>query len=191
MVTDDPAIQLWGQGSRLNEISAAVLCEQEKKLDTITARMRGLNHALYVGLDGIAGLRPRRVIDPEGDSGSFVLLIWPDAAICAEMIAATRAAGVRPGPMGQNNIPMSEWGLHLYYNNVSLTNKRGVTSAGRPWNDPANVFAEDYDYGRGTLPQTDALFARSSLMAVPPVMSAETVSQIVQIFECTAAELGL
>lgn len=191
LVTDDPDAQLWGQGSRMNEVSAAILVEQEKKLDTIVAHMRKWNHYLYAGLDGVAGVRPRRVIDPAGDSGAFALLIWPDRETRDRMVAATREAGVRTGPDGLNNLTMDEWGLHLYYNNVSLTEKRGVNAAGRPWTDPLNAFAADYSYGKGTLPQTDDLFARTSLLEVPPVLDQATADRIIEIFKTTARELGL
>ena len=86
---------------------------------------------------------------------------------------------------------MDEWGLHLYYNNVSLTEKRGVNAAGRPWTDPLNAFAADYSYGKGTLPQTDDLFARTSLLEVPPVLDQATADRIIEIFKTTARELGL
>ena len=191
LVTDDPDLQLWGQGGRMNELTAAVLCAQERKLDRIVARMRELNHRLYAGLKGIGGLRPRRVIDPQGDSGAFALLIWPDTATCQRMVTATHEAGVRPGPQGINNVPMSSWGLHLYYNNASLVNKRGVNSAGRPWTDPANVFAADYRYDQGVLPQADDLFSRTSLLEVPPVMTTELCDRVIQIFRDKAAELGV
>lgn len=191
LVTDRPEYQLWGQGSRMSELSAAMLVAQEHKLDTITAAMRRLNHRLYAGLAGIAGLRPRRVIDPAGDSGPFVLLIWPDADTCQRMVAATRAAGVVTGPDGINNIPMTGWGLHLYYNNASLTHKRGVNSAGRPWSDPANAFAASYSYGQGTLRQADDLFSRTSLLSVPPALTDEACDRLIAIFRQAAADLGL
>jgi dTDP-4-amino-4,6-dideoxygalactose transaminase len=191
LVTDDPDSQLWGQGSRMSELSAAMAFAQEQKLDTITATMRHWNHALYAGLSGIAGLRPRRVIDPAGDSGPFALLIWPDTDTCQRMTAATRAAGVTTGPKGMNNIPMTEWGLHLYYNNVSLVEKRGLTSAGRPWSDPANAFAADYAYGKGALPQADDLFSRTSLLSVPPALTDSICDQVSAIFRQAAADLGL
>lgn len=190
LVTDNPAMQLWGQGSRMSEISAAMLVAQERKLDRITGQMRAINHALYKGLAGIAGVRPRTVLDPDGDSGSFVLLIWPDSDTCSQMVKATHEAGVRPGPSGMNNIPMTAWGLHLYYNNVSLVEKRGLTSAGRPWTDPLNAFAQDYTYAKGALPQSDDLFSRTSLIGVPPVTTMETVDEIVAIFRQCAKDLG-
>ncbi len=190
LITDDPDMQLWGQGSRMSEISAAMLIAQERKLDLITSSMRRMNRALYEGLAGVADVRPRTVLDPEGDSGSFVLLIWPDAETCKQMVAATHARGVRPGPDGLNNIPMTDWGLHLYYNNESLVHKRGLTSAGRPWTDPLNEFAQDYNYAKGALPQSDDLFSRTSLIGVPPVTSQDTVDEIIAIFKQCALEQG-
>ena len=191
LVTDRPDYQFWGQGSRMNELSAAMLVSQERKLDTITEAMRRLNRRLSEGLSGVAGCRPRRVLDPSGDSGPFVLLIWPDSATCQRMVNATRAAGVVTGPLGINNIPMTEWGLHLYYNNVSLTQKRGINSAGRPWTDSANAFAAGYTYARGTLEQADDLFSLTSLLSVAPALTDDACDRVIAIFHQAAADLGL
>lgn len=191
LVTDDPELQMWGQGSRLSELAAAVLTVQERKLDTIVSTMRALNHKLYQGLDGVAGLQPRRVTDPQGDNGSFVILIWPDEETCQRMTMATREAGVRTGPEGVNNVTMEDWGLHLYYHNASLVNRRGVNAAGYPWTDPHNDFAADYRYHKGVLPVCDDLFARSSILAVPPNMTGEIVDKVITVFQECAAELSV
>lgn len=192
LITDDPEAQLWGQGSRMSELTAALATAQERKLDTIVGNMRRPNRRLYGGLAGIGGARPRRLADPDGDSGPFVLLIWPDADTCRRVVEATRQAGIRTGPEGMNNLIMREaWGLHLYYNNLSLVNKRGVNSAGRPWTDPANAFAVDYTYGKGALPKADDLFARTNVIEVPPIMAEETCDRIIAIFRQCVADLGL
>lgn len=191
LVTDRPDYQLWGQGSRMNELSAAMLVAQERKLEIITGAMRRLNRRLYEGLSGVADVQPRRVLDPSGDSGPFVLLIWPDRDTCLRMVNATRAAGVVTGPLGLNNIPMTDWGLHLYYNNVSLTQKRGINSAGRPWTDPANAFAAAYTYAQGTLNQADNLFNRTSLLSVAPALTDDACDRVIAIFHQAAADLGL
>lgn len=191
LVTDDPDMQLWGQGSRMSELTAAMAWAQVQKLDTITGSMRKINHLLYRGLAGIAGLRPRRVLDPDGDSGAFALLIWPDAETCQQIVPATRAAGVTTGPQGINNVEMRDWGLHLYYNNLNLVHKRGLNSVGRPWSDPDNAFASDYTYHKGTLPEADDLFSRTSLLEVPPVMTPEIAERVIAIFRDCAAQLGL
>jgi 8-amino-3,8-dideoxy-alpha-D-manno-octulosonate transaminase len=191
LVNDNPATQLWGYGSRMSELTAAMAVAQERKLDTIVGNMRRLNRRLYRGLAGIAGACPRRLVDPDGDSGAFVLLLWPDADTCKLMVDATREAGVRTGPYGLNNYPLTSEGLHLYYNNLSLVNKRGVNSAGRPWTDPINAFAADYTYDKGTLPVADDLFGRTSLLSVPPNMTEEACDQIIAVFQQCAVDLGL
>lgn len=83
---------------------------------------------------------------------------------------------------------MTDWGLHIYYNNKSLVEKRSLTRAGRPWSDPLNAFAARYQYGRGTLPVLDDLIDRSSLLAIPPVLNDKAVDVIAEQFRKAAAD---
>jgi dTDP-4-amino-4,6-dideoxygalactose transaminase len=181
----------YGFGVRMSEVSAAMVYTQAQKLDQITASMRVRNQQLYAGLARIPGVKTRRVIDPAGDSGSFVIVTWPSAEICGAMVDSTRAAGVHPGPSGMGNVRMTDWGLHLYYNNVALVEKRGVNSAGRPWSDPLNAFAHDISYAKGALPMMDDLFERSSVIPIAPILTAETCDRIIDIFHQSAAKVGL
>ena len=189
--TDDATAQVWGQGSRMSEVSAAVLCAQEAKLDALVERMRALQRRIAAGLGAIPAASLRATADPDGGNGSFVIVTWPHEAACRAIVGATRRAGVRPGPLGLNNVTFAEWGLHLYYNNVSLVAKRGTNSRGYPWTDPANAFASAYAYGKGSLPRADDLFARSHLLAVPPSLSEAEADAIVEVFEVEARRLGL
>jgi dTDP-4-amino-4,6-dideoxygalactose transaminase len=184
-------VKSWGQGVRMSEVSAAMLLPQARKLDTITGQMRARNQQLYAGIAAIPGAQPRRILDRAGDSGPFVIITWPSADICRAMVERTRAAGVKPGADGVGNIAMTDWGLHIYYHNVSLVEKRGVNSAGRPWSDPLNTFHTEIHYDKGTLPRMDDLIARSNLITVAPVISSETCSRIIDIFHDTARSLGL
>ncbi len=184
-------VKTWGQCTHMSEVSAALLYAQTQKLDLITATMRARNQQLYAGLSQIPGAKPRRLVDPAGDSGPFVLMTYPTAEIAQKLVEMTRAAGVRPGPRGASNIRMTDWGLHIYYNNVSLVEKQGVNSAGRPWSDPLNEFAKDYQYGKGLLPQMDDLIERSVMMTVPPALTPETCDRIIEIYQDCAAKLGL
>jgi 8-amino-3,8-dideoxy-alpha-D-manno-octulosonate transaminase len=184
-------VKAYGFGVRLSEVSAAMVYTQAHKLDEITASMRARNQQLYTGLARIPGIKPRRVIDPAGDSGPFVIVTWPSAEICTAMVYTTRAAGVQPSPGGIGNIRMTDWGLHLYYNNVALVEKHGVNSAGRPWTDPLNAFSRDISYAKGALPVMDDLFERSTLIPVPPIMTAKTCDRIIDIFHEAAAKVGL
>lgn len=184
-------VQSWGLGIRMSEVAAAMLYAQVQKLDQITGAMRVRNRQLYAGLSQIPGVQTRRLIDPDGDSGPFVIITFPSGEIAAQMVEKTRAAGVRPGPQGVGNIRMTDWGLHIYYNNVSLVEKRGVNSSGHPWTDARNAFAQDISYRKGTLPQMDDLIERSVLIPVPPILTAQACERIIQIYRDTAAELGL
>jgi dTDP-4-amino-4,6-dideoxygalactose transaminase len=187
----DPDAQLWGFGSRMGELGAGVLLAQERKLEALVQRMRSLKHRIEDGLAGVEGLRPRRSTDPEGGNGSFVILIWPDGLACRTIVHATREAGVRTGEHGLNNLTFDEWGLHLYYNNESLVNRRGLNSRGYPWRDPANAFAADYAYARGALPQADDLFSRSSLLAIPPCLTEDAADRVVEAYRAAARAHGL
>lgn len=180
--TSDATCQIWGQGSRCPELLAAVVSAQLPKLDNIVAQMRQRKYALRNKLTGIPGLSFRRILDPDGDSGPFLIMIWSDRATCVRMVERTRNAGVKTGAAGINNIPLWEWGLHIYYNNVSLVEKRSLSPAGRPWSDPLNAFGASYTYGKGTLPVLDSLIERSSLMAIPPVLSDDAIEVIAKEF---------
>src|SRR5258708_5277508 len=184
-------VQMWGQCSHMSELSAAMLLAQVNKLDMITGIMRARNHRLYAGLSKIPGSKPRRIIDPAGDSGPFVLMTWPTAEICQKLVKMTRAAGVRPGPDGMGNIPMTKGGIHVYRENLSLVEKHGFNSAGRPGSDPLNAGAKDLSYAKGALPQMDDLIARSSLLTVPPQLTEETCDRIIEIYQQSAAKIGL
>jgi 8-amino-3,8-dideoxy-alpha-D-manno-octulosonate transaminase len=186
----DPQYQLWGQGSRCAELLAAVLCAQFSKIDTITGAMRERKYALREKLAGTPGLTFRRVIDPKGDTGAFLILTWKDRATCLAVVEKTRAAGIQPGPLGTSNVAMTDWGLHIYYNNSSLVNKRSLSAAGRPWSDPLNAFAAQYDFRKGALPGVDDLIDRSSLLAIPPVLEDETITQIAAEFRKAASEVA-
>jgi len=98
---------------------------------------------------------------------------------------------VRPGPDGIGNIRMTDWGMHIYYNNISLIEKHGVNSAGRPWSDPLNEWAKDIDYHNGLLPQMDDLIDRTCLITVSPQLTPEICDQIINIYGDCAAKLGL
>jgi 8-amino-3,8-dideoxy-alpha-D-manno-octulosonate transaminase len=187
----DPDHQGWGQGSRMNELTAAVLVAQEQKLDTIVGLMRRWNHRLYDGLAGIAGIRPRLRLDPAGDSGPFVLLIYPDAETCHRVCERVGELGVRTDEDGSATYPLAEFGMHLYYNNHSLVNKRGLNGSSYPWGLPENAFAAGYSYAKGALSASDALFDRTALLPCPPVLTDEKVDAIIACFRQAAAELGL
>jgi 8-amino-3,8-dideoxy-alpha-D-manno-octulosonate transaminase len=67
--------------------------------------------------------------------------------------------------------------------------KRSLSTAGRPWTDPLNAFAANYEYKKGTLPVLDDLIERSSLLSIPPTLRPEAIDAIGAEF-ARAARLG-
>jgi 8-amino-3,8-dideoxy-alpha-D-manno-octulosonate transaminase len=189
---DTEVIQpMWGYGARISEVAAAMLYAQAQKLDTTVAAMRVHTQALYEGLARIPAVKIRQLPDPAGDSGPFVMLIWDTPEHCREMTRLTIEAGVRHNPNGGGHARLSEWGLHLYYENISLVQKAGLNPAGRPWTDPLNAFAREYDYHKGALPRLDDLIERTELFAVAPALTEERCARIIQAYHECATRLGL
>ena len=182
----DERYQLWGVGSRMSELAGAMALAQFNKLGRITGAMRTAKWTIRRQLEGIAGLEFREILDPEGDSGPFLITIYRSPEICCRFTEALRAEGIR-GPEGSMAcIPMKDWGLHWYFNNPSLVQKRSYSNDGWPWSHPANSFAAEYRYARGALPVCDELASRSALLAIASCLTSRDVEDIVTAFRKVA-----
>ena len=177
----DPDLCLWGKGVRMDELRAAVLRVQLRKLPAITGRMRASKWRIRAALEGLPGLAFRRVIDPSGDTGCFLIMTFPDAAQARLVNEMTRADGIRTHPQGISNIVMTEWGLHIYWNIVSLVRRAGTGPSGFPWNLAENA-GLGHDYGKGACPRADDLFARSILLPVPSCLTEQDEADIIAAF---------
>ncbi len=177
LVMDDPELRLWGRGYRMDELRAAILRVQLAKLPETTARMRHSKYRIRRALERIGKLRLRRVPDTEGDTGCFLITTYPDAAKAREVNRALRAEGIVTHPQGVSNVVMTDWGLHLYYNNASL-----VARTGFAWEHPANAGAVR-DYSKGACPTADSLFERSVLVAIPSCLTERDEDDIIAAFE--------
>ena len=72
-------------------------------------------------------------MDPAGDTGAFLITTYHDAATARRVNRALRAEGIVTSPQGVSNVLMTDWGLHLYYNIVSLVRQTSVNQSGFPW----------------------------------------------------------
>lgn len=182
----DERYQLWGVGARMSELQGAMALAQLGKLDRITGAMRGAKWQIREALSDIPGLGFRHVVDPAGDSGPFLITTYPDRDTCRRFTAALRAEGIQ-GPDGSLAcIPMSEWGLHWYFNNPSLVEKRSLSPDGFPWSHPANSFATGIDYRRGLLPTCDDLSDRAALLTIASCLTDSDVDDIIAAFRKVA-----
>ena len=160
----------WGCGARISEVTAALLRAQLTKLPRICSAMRERKQKLAAMVGNIPGLVFRRVDDPNGEIGSFLLITLPTPADAQFYVGALRGEGIVTDSRGINTVCMTDWGLHIYHNIPALVNKIGVSGGNNPWQDPRNE-ASKVSYDKGSLPKCDDLISRTILMAIPPVLT--------------------
>lgn len=185
----DEKYHMWGTGSRMSELLGAVLLAQFGKIDDIIAHMRQAKYRIREGIGDIPGLTLRTVIDPEGDTGAFMIATVKDAETCRRFVDGLRAEGVKSKGYAKPCISFQEWGLHLYYNNKSLVNKRSYYPSGWPWTMPENRFSKEYSYEKGALPMCDDMFDRSILLKVSSALTKSDQDDIIAAYRKVASAL--
>ena len=111
-----------------------------------------MHHSKYrirKALEQYPEVRLRRIVDPDGDTGCFLLTTFTNPEIAKQINRALRAEGIVTLAQGVNNIVMTQWGLHIYYNIPSLVNKTGVDKRNSPWSLVENRDSQT-EYRKGT-----------------------------------------
>ncbi len=150
----------WGQGRRMSELCAAVAGAQLGKLPRIVARMSGSNRRLRERLEGVPGLTLRRLTDPAGDTGAFLIVTLPSAEAALATVEKLKTAGLR------HFWRIADYFMHVYSNVPQLVNRVPLSPAGNPWRLPQNRGLAR-NYAKGACPRSDDLFARSLIVTVP------------------------
>jgi dTDP-4-amino-4,6-dideoxygalactose transaminase len=182
LIIDDPDLCVWGRGYRLDELRGALLRVQLRKLRKIVQSMHRSKYRIREALETQPGIKLRRIVDPSGDTGAFLITTYESPEVARNVNHALRAEGITTYPQGMSNIVMTDWGLHLYYNIVSLVNRRSVDKAGFPWNLAENAGSEKR-YEKGTCPFADHLFERSIIMSIPSCLAPEDEADVIQAFK--------
>ncbi len=155
-----PENLLWGGGRRMNELSGALAYVQIGRLSAIVDHMRHSRDRIKSLISDTPGIGFRRLVDPEGSTGPFIILTLANEAKALDTVARMKDGGLH------NVFRIAEYGLHIYSNITPLVQKVPLSPAGNPWNLAANK-AASYDYSQGACPASDALFARSVLIPIP------------------------
>jgi len=182
LVFDEPQMRFWGKGYRLDELRAALLRVQLKKLPATIAAMRRSKYRIRQAIEQFPQVRLRRIQDPAGDTGCFLITTYPDPEVAKKVNEALRAEGIVTYPQGVSNVLMTGWGLHIYYNNASLVARAGVDGRGFPWTLAENAGLAR-DYGKGACPVADSLFERSILIAIPSCLTQRDEDDIIRAFQ--------
>jgi len=181
LVFQDSETCLWGKGCRLDELRAAILRVQLRKLPAITGAMRASKYRIREALAAFPQVRLRRIQDPAGDTGCFLITTYETPDLAQRVQASLKAEGIGTYPQGVSNVVMTGWGLHLYYNIISLVRKTSVDPSGAPWNLAENRgLAGDYD--KGACPVADSLFERSVLLPIPSCLTPADEDDIIRAF---------
>jgi len=182
LLFDDPSLWLWGKGCRLDELRACLLRVQLRKLPKTIARMHRSKYRIRRALRKFPQVGLRRIVDPKGDTGCFLLTTYPDAETAQRINQALRAEGIVTLPQGVSNVLLTGWGLHLYYNIKSLVERTSVDGRGFPWKLAENAGLLR-DYHQGACPVADSLFERSIIIAIPSCLTEVDENDIIQAFE--------
>jgi dTDP-4-amino-4,6-dideoxygalactose transaminase len=180
-IYDNLDLCIWGRGYRLDEMRAAVLRVQLKKLPTITGRMRASKYRIRHALEAFPQVRLRRIVDPRGDTGCFLIVTFENPDTAKSVNQALRAEGIATTSQGVTNVVMTDWGLHIYSNIVSLVNKTSIDGRGFPWNLEQNRDSKPA-YEKGACPTADSLFERSILLAIPSCLTEADEDDIIHAF---------
>ena len=191
MDTDKPDGQLWGIGCRMNEIIAAILRVQLKKLDTIVGSMRAFKNELKTMLSQYEGIETRYVEDPGGDAGAFLKIIFKDKSTSLAFNDALSINGIRVREGGFYPVHMTDWGLHIYYNVPSLVNKRSICGHHSVWELEANSWGRNYSYDRGSLPVLDSYVERTVIFCIASKLNEEEKSAIRKAFRDSLSQIHL
>lgn len=181
-ILDDLDLCLWGRGYRLDELRASILRIQLKKLPAIIAQMHRSKYRIRKALEQYPEICLRKIVDQEGDTGCFLITTFKDPETAQGINLALRAEGIVTFAKGVNNVVMTQWGLHIYYNIPSLVNKTGVDKRNSPWSLAENLESRP-EYRKGTCPYADSLFERSILLAIPSCLTDRDEQDVIDAFD--------
>ena len=170
----------YGIGTRYDELRAAAGLAQLKKLPKICKMMRKNQQKIWKGIQDIKALKPRRLIDKDGDSGAWVIWFNDTPELAEKFRKALMAEGVPAWP--------AHGGVHQYRKITTLLSKKAVTTAGCPWTCPFNKDS-NMNYQPGDTPKSDALMDRVVTIPVPPTLKDADVKDVIKAIRKVAKAL--
>ncbi len=134
-----------GWNFRMNELTAAFLLAQFRKIDRLKEGLRRLKKRYKDKLQGVDGISFRKINDP-GECGTLLTVFLPTKEIADKVC----------GELGTTTIAHSGW--HVYNNMEQILEKKQLTP-GPPFR--SEEFPTDVKYYKGMLPQTDGILDRA------------------------------
>ena len=157
--TTDQVITI-GEGRRCNEISAAVLRVQLKKLPQIISDLNNTKKYIMQELGDISPIRYRKSKELSGEVGTSIILEFEKKEDTARFLKFNNASFGNRLQM----FLLANFGCHVYYNCSGLVDKVASDGGGFPWK---YVESENYSYSKGSLPYTDDILERTVGLKLP------------------------
>jgi 8-amino-3,8-dideoxy-alpha-D-manno-octulosonate transaminase len=160
--------QFFGENYRMNELSAAVLVEQLRKLDTIVGSMRERKRRV---LDGIAELplELREVPDPEGDAATSVAFFLDSKDEAQEFAKLLNAENVTCGSPYSGRVAYQTW--------PQIVAQRTSAPSGFPFRSPQ--YGREVRYFDGMCPRSEDLVSRVLFIPMSPALPLREADDIV------------
>ena len=139
-----------GLDFRMTELAAAVLLAQLKKVEGIRSELKRRKNRFKEGIQDVAGLEYRTLLDPDGELGTLLTLFLPDEK-SARKVGDALGCGV-----------VADSGWHVYNHMEHVLDRKTVDSTGCPFSCPYyRDKGGSMEYSKGMLPKTDALLNRA------------------------------
>jgi dTDP-4-amino-4,6-dideoxygalactose transaminase len=142
-----------GLNFRMTELQGAVLLAQVRRIDRIRDHLRANRDIVHDIIGEVRGIEFRTLPDPEGDIGTYVVVIFPDVATANAVTAE----------LGSRTLATSGW--HVYTQMEHVLTGRTISGRGCPFDctctDPSAP-----NYSAGMLPNTDRLLERSMAFSI-------------------------
>ena len=176
-------VHFWGQGRRMGELAGAVANVQLRKLPQVVDHMKASKQHIKNALGEMAGVSFRRLNDPDGDTGPFLILTFDEEARAVGAAQHLTDNGI------QNVFHLSEYGLHIYHNIRSLVEMVPLSPAGNPWSLPQNA-GRALAYAKGACPTSDDLFDRSIIVTIPSRLTEQQEQGMAQAIRNAVGDSG-
>jgi 8-amino-3,8-dideoxy-alpha-D-manno-octulosonate transaminase len=170
----------FGVGCRLDEIRGAIGLVQLHKLPETCKKMRRHQQNIRNSLLHPPGIRWRRLIDAEGDSGYCLGWILENKQKVKPFLEAMRKEGIP--------VTSAPGGVHQYRHMTNLLSKIGVTTKECPWTCPFNKDSIA-DFSSNTLPISNDILDRSMMLTMPPLLTQQDEEDVIKAFQKVAGEI--
>jgi dTDP-4-amino-4,6-dideoxygalactose transaminase len=169
---------LIGQNFRMSELNGAIMLVQLGRLQQLLVDMRQRKSAVKSAIEDVAkrsGLSFRTLNDPEGDTGTSLVLFAPTAERAARIAEALNAEGANASVIYQPG----RADYHVYPHWTPVMNKRTWSKNGGPWrwHDGEVRFSGDM------CPRSLGLLSRAVRFDISPDLNEQNVEELAAAFD--------